>query len=116
MTDVNGALTGLSPTVLGTPGVNNNNQSDPYAVSLTVGSPSNLTADFGYVHTANPGSPLGAIGDTVWIDANNNGIQDPGEPGVGGVLVNLTGWPLSTTTNPDGTYLFSDLPLEFIRG
>ncbi|MCO5183272.1 MAG: carboxypeptidase regulatory-like domain-containing protein [Anaerolineae bacterium] len=113
VTDVNGALTGLSPTVLGTPGVNNNNQSDPYAVSLTVGSPSNLTADFGYVYAANPGSPLGAIGDTVWIDANNNGIQDPGEPGVGGVLVNLTGpgGPLSTTTNPDGTYLFSDLPL-----
>lgn len=28
------------------------------------------------------------IGDLVWHDANRNGIQDPGEEGVGGVIVN----------------------------
>ncbi len=29
------------------------------------------------------------IGRRVWLDVNGNGIQDPGEPGVGGVCVNL---------------------------
>ena len=27
-------------------------------------------------------TPEGSIGDTVWYDANNNGIQEPGEPGI----------------------------------
>ncbi len=30
----------------------------------------------------------GAFGDRVWFDANCNGIQDPGEPGIAGVTVN----------------------------
>ena len=30
-------------------------------------------------------TPEGAIGDTVWIDVNANGIQEPGEPGISGV-------------------------------
>ncbi|HNT30383.1 MAG TPA: SdrD B-like domain-containing protein, partial [bacterium] len=29
------------------------------------------------------------IGDFVWEDMNANGIQDPGEGGIGGVLVDL---------------------------
>ncbi len=32
---------------------------------------------------------LGSIGNFVWSDSNANGIQDAGEPGVGGVTVNL---------------------------
>lgn len=45
--------------------------------------------------------PKGAIGDTVWLDLNNNGIQNfnpatpPVEPGVKGVIVKLF-------SNPDG--------------
>lgn len=31
------------------------------------------------------------IGDFVWEDLNANGIQDPGEPGIQGVTVNLVG-------------------------
>jgi serine-aspartate repeat-containing protein C/D/E len=31
------------------------------------------------------------IGDFVWEDLNANGIQDPGEPGIEGVTVNLVG-------------------------
>ena len=39
-------------------------------------------ADFGY-------QPSGVIGDFVWLDTNGDGIQDPGEPGIAGVIVRL---------------------------
>ena len=29
------------------------------------------------------------VGDTVWFDADGDGIQDPGEPGIAGVVVHL---------------------------
>jgi hypothetical protein len=66
------------------------------------------TADFGY-------RPSGAvIGDYVWSDADNDGVQDPGEPGIGNVLLELLDGdsnPLgsTTTTNAAGWYLFSGL-------
>jgi uncharacterized repeat protein (TIGR01451 family) len=57
--------------------------------------------------------PLASIGDRVWRDNNNNGLQDSGEPGVSGVTVRLydgSGTLVSTTTtNASGSYLFSDL-------
>ncbi|MBK7608862.1 MAG: hypothetical protein IPI18_17550 [Saprospiraceae bacterium] len=34
-----------------------------------------------------------AIGNFVWHDLNANGIQDPGEPGISGVSVSLSGGP-----------------------
>ncbi|QDK82658.1 hypothetical protein EXU85_30240 [Spirosoma sp. KCTC 42546] len=51
------------------------------------------------------------IGNRVWRDTNNNGIQDPDEPGFADVQVALLG-PGSTTiatvtTNADGDYYFS---------
>ena len=55
-----------------------------------------------------------AIGDFVFKDLNGNGIQDPGEPGVEGVTVTLTGTDVfgnpvdrMTTTDPNGEYLFN---------
>ena len=33
--------------------------------------------------------PKGSIGDYVWKDQNNNGVQDSGEPAVAGVIVQL---------------------------
>ena len=52
------------------------------------------------------------IGNRVWRDVNNNGIQDPGEPGLAGVQVILRG-PGSTTiatatTDINGEYYFSN--------
>lgn len=51
------------------------------------------------------------IGNRVWQDNNNNGVQDPGEPGLAGVRVVLHGpgsTPLATaTTNATGEYYFS---------
>ena len=73
------------------------------------------------------GQPAAAasIGDKVWNDLNNNGIQDAGEPGIPGVTVNLyrdangdglingaeASTPyLTTVTNAFGNYIFNGLP------
>jgi uncharacterized repeat protein (TIGR01451 family) len=65
------------------------------------------TYDFGFWKPA-------AIGDRVWEDANHNGIQDAGEPGVGGVGVTLhdsTGASIArAVTDANGLYLFDRLP------
>ncbi len=57
---------------------------------------------------------LGAIGDRVWNDVNDNGIQDPGEAGVAGATVRLFDADSDkllavTTTDADGKYLFEGL-------
>jgi hypothetical protein len=54
-----------------------------------------------------------AIGDRVWEDLDADGIQDQGEPGIGGVTVHLfddAGREIgSTLTNDDGRYEFRNL-------
>ena len=53
---------------------------------------------------------LASVGDRLWEDLNRNGIQDPGEPGLAGLTVELhaSGGALvaSTTTDGSGSYLF----------
>jgi hypothetical protein len=55
----------------------------------------------------------GRIGDFIWEDANEDGLQDPDEMGIPGVVVMLqdaSGLPLgATTTNSHGAYFFEDL-------
>ncbi len=69
-----------------------------------------LDIDFGLF---NPTAPLGQIGDRVWFDSNNNGIQDAGEQGVPGVTVSLLNAASSviatTVTDADGLYKFANL-------
>ncbi|AJA07027.1 conserved repeat domain protein [Sphingopyxis fribergensis] len=52
-------------------------------------------------------------GGTVYVDDNRNGVQDPGEPGIPGVIVELQrpdGSVVQTvTTGPDGRYDFADI-------
>jgi hypothetical protein len=62
-------------------------------------------ADFGYRNTS-------VIGNFVFRDLNQNGMQDPGEPGISGVTVTVvnttTGIPIyTTTTDIGGFYSFS---------
>jgi protocatechuate 3,4-dioxygenase beta subunit len=76
----------------------------------------NMTVDFGFY-------PLASLGDRVFLDTNANGVQDAGETGVPGVVVRLldgagnpvldpvTGQPITTTTDANGNYLFSNLPV-----
>ena len=60
--------------------------------------------------------PPASIGDRVWSDVDGDGVQDPGEPGIPGVLVVLErvvdGKQVevtSTVTDASGNYLFDDL-------
>ncbi len=70
-------------------------------------------------------TPLAALGDLVWLDSDEDGLQDSGEPGVAGATVKLydtsfTGDAIgTTTTDASGAYGFSDLMpgdywLEFV--
>ncbi len=74
-----------------------------------------LTQNFGYAGS-------GTIGDFVWLDRNGDGSQDPTEPGITGVPVELT-WPgedgvlgggddelFLATTDGDGLYTFANMP------
>ncbi len=69
----------------------------------------NLTIDAGVY---NP-TLIGALGDYVWYDLNSNGIQEAGEPGVPGVMVELyndnDNHLATTTTDNNGKYLFPNL-------
>ncbi|WP_287464225.1 SdrD B-like domain-containing protein, partial [Accumulibacter sp.] len=60
-----------------------------------------------------PVAQRGSIGDLVWEDLNFNGVRDAGEPGIGGVTVNLrdsSGTVVgSETTNASGLYLFNNV-------
>ncbi|QQS29845.1 MAG: DUF11 domain-containing protein [Sphingobacteriales bacterium] len=73
----------------------------------------NLTIDAGF-YIDGPPALLGSIGDYVWFDQNQNGQQNSGEPGIGGVTVMLFNAATNTviattTTNPSGYYLFNNL-------
>jgi hypothetical protein len=52
-----------------------------------------------------------SLGDFVWYDSNENGLQDPGEPGIEGVSVTLFRCDETmletTTTDVNGFYVFS---------
>lgn len=64
------------------------------------------------------------LGNRVWLDKNKNGIQDVGEPGIGGVCVNLYDASnkliQQTTTDTNGYYGFNvqsgqTYTIEFIK-
>jgi hypothetical protein len=64
------------------------------------------------------------IGNRVWLDTNKNGIQDPGENGIGGICVNLYDAQGSllqrTTTDTNGYYGFNaekgrSYTIEFVK-
>jgi protocatechuate 3,4-dioxygenase beta subunit len=74
---------------------------------LLLSGQTNLTVDAGLVRPA-------CLGDFVWEDLNHNGRQDAGEPGISNVTLRLIDCATSnilatTTTGPNGQYLFCDL-------
>jgi SdrD B-like domain/Secretion system C-terminal sorting domain len=77
-------------------------------ISLGAGE-NNMTVDFGINNPVN----TAALGNKVWNDVNNDGIQDAGEVGVPGVTVklyNALGAVIATTvTDANGEYMFNGL-------
>jgi protocatechuate 3,4-dioxygenase beta subunit len=58
----------------------------------------------------------GSLSGFVYVDQNNNGVKDPGESGIAGITVTLTGTDnqghavnLTQTTAADGSYSFTNL-------
>ncbi len=84
---------------------------DPKAVSLEAGE-DRENVNFGYIPDDNN---EGAVGDRVWADANGDGIQDPGEAGISDVVLSLRDGSgaviATTTTDENGDYLFTNIPL-----
>jgi SdrD B-like domain/Secretion system C-terminal sorting domain len=91
------------------------------ASATVTGGATNTTVDAG-IRQGVP-SGLGSLGNRVWYDLNNNGLQDAGELGVAGVTVTLLdagadgivgngddGTSRTTLTNALGEYLFGGLP------
>jgi hypothetical protein len=106
-------------TAQNAPGTNELNNSDAVLAGTSAvaqGSSPKFGAimnyDFGYKPKVTTPAPL-SLGDYVFVDANNNGIQDGGDQPVGGAtvdLLNSTGVVIqSKTTGADGKYLFTDL-------
>jgi uncharacterized repeat protein (TIGR01451 family) len=112
VTDDDNILNGYWHSVGTNQTADNYSKVDPYTVTVG-GGQTNTTADFGYYIKP------AALGNWVWFDQNNNGIQDPGEPGISGVKVTLTiAWPnggttvLTTYTDANGYYSFENLLLD----
>ena len=88
---------------------------NPSAVLTITGGESFVDVDFGY----KPASGTGVVGDRIWSDADGDGVQDPGEPGLGGVTVQIRnasgGVVASAVTSADGSYIFPNLsPGEYV--
>jgi protocatechuate 3,4-dioxygenase beta subunit len=101
----------FSPTGAGTDSTDNNANAFGVTAPFTVlAGKDNLTIDAGiYIQDAAKAS----VGNKVWEDINNDGIQDAGEPGISGVVVKLkddNGVVVdSTVTNELGEYIFNNL-------
>ena len=88
-------------------------------VTLSAGE-NNLTVDAGLINEPVIPPPTASLGDTVFFDADGDGVYDAGEAGVAGVVVNLldgsgnpvldsAGNPVTTTTDVNGSYQFTGL-------
>jgi uncharacterized repeat protein (TIGR01451 family) len=107
--DLNTLPAGYAPTLLGLNGASDPVDSDADATGST-----ELTQLVAGEH--DPSWDMGiwapaALGNKVWEDLNHDGVQDPNEPGVPGVLVTLTTptGTLMTTTDASGNYTFTNL-------
>jgi uncharacterized repeat protein (TIGR01451 family) len=112
VTDEDNVLNGYWHSTGSSPGSDNNSQVAPYTVSVS-GGQTNTTADFGYY--VDPA----AIGNFVWLDLDNDGVQDADEPGIEGVTVVLTiTYPtngvvtVTVVTGDNGAYSFGNLLLD----
>lgn len=86
-------------------------------ITLAVGDV-NLSIDAGLIKALDEGGN-GSIGDFVWEDVNQDGVQNNGEPGIAGVTVTIRNvsntFSATTTTDGAGKYIFNNLlPDDYI--
>jgi LPXTG-motif cell wall-anchored protein len=80
--------------------------------TVTVAEPYEVVGEGSGVFTTDACVPLSQLGDTVWHDANKNGVQDNEEPGIGDVAVTLMADDAvvaTMSTDVNGKYLFDEL-------
>ncbi|UTH02215.1 carboxypeptidase regulatory-like domain-containing protein [Macrococcoides canis] len=106
-------FTNLPKDYIGTPVTsdedNVDGNSNSQKTSAEIKDADNMTVDFGIVKE----EKLYDLGNYVWYDEDQDGIQDAGEKPVPGVTVTLTkpdGTTLTTTTDENGHYIFENLP------
>ncbi|VED59399.1 SdrD B-like domain-containing protein [Staphylococcus simulans] len=90
--------------------------SDGASTTVTINNADNYTIDSGFYKPVQetPQEPATyTVGDKVWEDTNKDGVQNSNEPGIPGVEVTLTkpdGSTVTTTTDGNGNYEFTNLP------
>ncbi|WP_168187214.1 SdrD B-like domain-containing protein [Salinibacterium sp. UTAS2018] len=84
------------------------------------GAEANLVQDFGYRGDA-------GVGDLVWLDVDNDGVQGENEPGLSGIVLTVTSPGadgifgsdddiiITTTTDENGNYLVEGLPAGDVK-
>ncbi|WP_287601906.1 SdrD B-like domain-containing protein [Thiothrix sp.] len=90
-------------------GAKNGQQIDFLRLASTSDGQFGKGSGLGEVELLCPPAPI-EIGNRVWLDSDNDGLQDAGETGIAGVQVKLMQGATelaSATTTADGTYAFS---------
>ena len=89
-------------------------QLQPDEYGTTTPNTLDIVLPVGGISDVNFGEDPASISGVIWEDLNADGIEDPTEPGVPGVVINLYDADgvliASTTTDSDGSYKFVDLP------
>ncbi len=102
--------TKVNPALPLPPGLEGQNAGRTLDFTVTPGE-NNMTYDAGLAGLTAFGSS--GIGDLIWNDLNENGLQDTGEPGLPGVIVELytaeNVLVATTTTDSNGLYTFEAL-------
>jgi hypothetical protein len=80
-----------------------------HAIDVTLGSTDSTNNNFGEIKAA-------SLSGFVYLDPDNDGVMQPGENGIGGVAISLSGTDdlgndvaLTQTTAADGSYHFASL-------
>jgi hypothetical protein len=99
--------------------IDSDGQADGGTATFKIATSYSQSLDFDFGFTGVAGVTAGeiyAIGDRVWTDTNDNGLQDAGETSVSGITVSLldsaTSTVLATTvTDASGLYAFDSLSI-----
>ncbi len=112
VSEAGNVLGGLSKSDGTNSGADNNSQVAGYTVTVG-GGVTDTTGDFGYF------APGAALGNFIFQDDDNDGVQDPTETGIAGVEITLTiTYPngdvttVVTTSDANGAYSFGNLLLD----